>query len=311
MTESTWRKTQKVEGGQSFVDADSEAIVKNAEKQNHIALEAIEPADENEAVVLRALRAKKKIMTVGFLDKLSPEEQIEVKWMQSELRMDKHPEYQRALFELLNKYAETINIGDAEYFFEIHGFPIALDTVLTSAGGGYIPPDGFSDGEWLDIRRTLITRYLDEIPEDQDDPYNSPVLWYNFLIRPEIYPYLRGEDVRFVVGGAIEGHGSQEQARPERAAYVRAILKDTLEHLDDEKAIVVELKQLKEKYPQPESGYISFHFVHPYKSRDGIHGGYIEVQKMKSGLRENTVEKVLETIRPRLPMIASQFDVIR
>lgn len=294
-------KTTHPEGGASFVDAASEV----AETPSKIPLEAIEPKDENESIVLRALRAYKLLLNMPNNHTWSAEETEASEWLNNEFKPFDHPEYQSAALNLLKNNKETLSIDDVKYFFQISG---KSEKNCISMMNSLSIPQGFSNGEWLDVRRTLITRYLDEIPENEDDPYNSPRLSYKYLIRPEVYGYLRGEDVEFAIGGAIKGHGSQEAARPERAAYIRAVLKDSLTNLDGEQKVVDEIQQLNDKYS---SGH-RLRLIEPYKDDRGVHSGSLVVEKMPQGsLVPYRPERVVETINPKLPMIAAQFDVIK
>lgn len=263
-----------------------------------LSLDSIQPRNENETAVLRAVKTIKMLLKKGY-EPLSDAEEEERKWFNQEFDM-KRPELHRAMIDLLRDYRATIDIDDVNYFFhilhrgEVEHFKLSLGSTHLSG-----VPKGFSEGELLEIRRRLIQRYLDEIPEDKDDPYNSSRLWYLYLIRPDVFCYERGEDVQFLIGGAIDGYGSQEAARPDRAAYVRGILQDTLANLDNEKAVVTKLDELSKQYPSAE---YTIQFVRGDNGR-----GNIVVNQRQT----NKPDKVVETLMPEKPMIAADFNVIR
>ena len=203
------------------------------------------------------------------------------------------PKLNMAIIGLLKNYGSRIEINDVNYFLSILFSRGEQEYFRAAFSGTTSVPKGFSEGELLEIRRELITRYLDEIPEAEDDPYNHPRLWYLFLIRPDVYSYLRGEDVRQIVSEMIRGHASQEQAQPQRAAYIRGILKDTLENLDREESVVAELHALSQQYPHSE--YL-IRFARNIHSREP---GKIIV--------ENNRNRMVRAIQPRLQMIAREF----
>jgi len=263
-----------------------------------INLDEIEPNGQHEADVLRAVKALKMLIKKGNPPSYTADEDIEREWLQNEFNM-KEADNRRAMIDILKRYASLINIDDANYLFELLFYGEKEHFRIISSGTMLSVPKGFSEGDLLEVRRKLIERYLDEIPEDEDDPYNSPRLWYGHLIRSDVYCYLRGEQVDSIVDGAIRGHGSQEAARPDRAAYIRGVLEDNIKNLDDEKSVVDKLNELSEKYPL-RNYTIAF-------ERSGNEQGIIVVTKRQ----KSDPDTIMETIGPKLPMIASGFNVMR
>lgn len=269
-----------------------------------VSLDSIQPRNENETVVLRAVKAYKMLVKKQTNPEFTEEERAESEWYRQEFDM-KRPELHRAMIDLLRDYGATIDIDDVNYFFNILSRGKQEWFKLSLSGHVSGVPKGFSEGELLEIRRRLIQRYLDEIPEDEDDPYNSQRLWYLYLIRPDVFCYERGEDIQSLIGGAIDGYGSQEAARPDRAAYVRGILKDTLANLDREKEVVAKLDELRKRYPKPE------YAIRFKPSGSGKGNGNIVVSRHKVSGGMVDYSDVVETITPEKPMIASDFNVIR
>ncbi len=306
---------RRLNGGETLsVEARDQLLTALNRSVKKISLDEIEPSNQNkhEAEVLRAVKALKMLIEKKnppselakdnvlrmVIHPLSAEEEIEKEWFQNEFKM-KEDYNRRAMIDILKRYASLINIDDANYLLELLSYGEKEHFRIMSWNTMLSVPKGFSEGDLLGIRRELIKRYLDEIPEDEDDPYNSPRLWYGHLIRSDVYCYLRGEQVDSIVSGAIRGYGSQDAARPDRVAYIRGILQDTLKNLDDEKSVVDELNELNKKYPLS-------NYTIALEQR-GNEQGIIVVTK----LQKNGPDTVVETIGPKLPMIASEFNVIR
>ncbi|PIZ71796.1 hypothetical protein COY07_04285 [Candidatus Peregrinibacteria bacterium CG_4_10_14_0_2_um_filter_43_11] len=286
---------EEISGDVENVTSDT-ADALNTVSGGKVSLESLEPRSDYEANALRAVKALKMLLKKGNNQDLTATEEEEAEWYQMEFDINV-PGNRNAVISILRDYAETVDLDDVKCFFGVLNRGSNQEWFRTSFSGMTGVPKGFSKGDLLEIRRTLIQRYLDEIPENEDDPYNSPKLWYGYLLRPDVYCYERGEDVRFLVDGAIQGYGSQEAARPDRAAYVRAVLEDTLKNLNHEKDVVAKLEQLYEQFPSYD---YTFSFVHRAKGR-----GEIVIQE------SHVDKKVVRNIRPEKPMIAQDFNVIR
>lgn len=259
-----------------------------------VSIDTLEARNDDEALVLRGLKILKRCLTRQANDE---DKLIKPGEFDKDFDM-KQPKLRRAMIDLLKDFGVTLDIDDVGYFFWLLSRGESEPTIRSSYACGM--PKGFSEGDLLEIRRTFIQRYLDEIPEDEDDPYNSPRLWYGYLIRPDVFCYERGEDVRFIVSEAIRREA--EAVRPDRAAYIRGILKATLDNLNGEKDVVARLKQLYEQYPSPD---YTFEFVDKRGPDYKIVAGEIIIKKSDGD------KKVVKTVRPEKPMIAQDFNVIR
>lgn len=207
-----------------------------------VSLENIEPRDEFEAYVLRAVRSFKMQRSQPENKKFTCEEIEEIQWRRRSFDLSMFG-LRDVLIKLLKDYGEVLDIDDVQYFFGFlyegekeHFFTYNLDA-----------PKGFSEGDLLEIRRVFIQRYLDELPEGEVQTCKFKSLWFIYLIRQDIYCYERGENVLYIIENVIKEIGHPEESRQKKVDYVREVLTITLENLDNEKNVVAELEELKKK----------------------------------------------------------------
>lgn len=302
MDEFTIKARHPREGGASFVDAASEVT----ETPSKISLEAIEPKDENEKMALRAVRAQKS----AFKNYTTGEENSEVALLQKEFIRE--PENQDSVKQLLKEYSSTLELKDIDYFLTLlvaGSFPCEPLVYFKMATYDYSHPQGFSQGDWLDIRRTIIKRYLDEVSTDEElwGSHERVPIQLGNLIRDQVYCYTRGEDVLPLMQHGQDLRADQNRCRPEDRpqwnAYIHAVLRDTLDNLDNEQLVVDEINELSRRVRE-DGDTVKFNVVNPSIDNGGMYEkGYLEVRDREG--------KVVETIRPKLPMIAGEYKILQ